>query len=89
LTCSHPATYPFRRLSYAGHTFTPEWAAAYGISEENRATFAAEPRSRVTFDIEPLGDYVRLTITHDGFEPGNAVLSGISEGWPLLISSLK
>ena len=53
------------------------------------ATFAAEPRSKVTFDIEPLGDYVRLTVVHDGFGPGSAVLSGISEGWPLLISSLK
>ncbi len=31
----------------------------------------------------------RLTVVHDGFEPGSAVLSGISEGWPLLISSLK
>jgi DNA-binding transcriptional ArsR family regulator/uncharacterized protein YndB with AHSA1/START domain len=80
---------PFRRLSYAWHTFTPQWAAAYGIGEEDRARFAAEPRSKVTFDIEPLGDYVRLTVVHDGFEPGSLVLSGISEGWPLLLSSLK
>jgi len=80
---------PYRRLSYAWHTFTQEWAAAYGISEENRAKFAAEPRSKVTFDIEPLGDYVRLTVVHDGFEPDSAVLTGIRAGWPLLISSLK
>jgi DNA-binding transcriptional ArsR family regulator/uncharacterized protein YndB with AHSA1/START domain len=80
---------PYRRLSYAWHTFTPEWAAAYGISDENRARFAAEPRSKVTFDIEPLGEYVRLTVVHDGFEPGSEVLSGISQGWPLLVSSLK
>jgi hypothetical protein len=26
---------------------------------------------------------------HDGFEPGSAVLAGLSDGWPLLISSLK
>jgi uncharacterized protein YndB with AHSA1/START domain/DNA-binding transcriptional ArsR family regulator len=80
---------PYRRLSYAWHTFTPEWAAAYGISDEHRAEVAAEPRSKVTFDIEPLGDYVRLSVVHDGFEPGSAVLAGISDGWPLLISSLK
>jgi uncharacterized protein YndB with AHSA1/START domain/DNA-binding transcriptional ArsR family regulator len=80
---------PGRRLSYTWHTFTPEWAAAYGIAEEDRARFAAEPRSRVTFEIEPLGGHVRLTVIHDGFEPGSAVLDGISHGWPALISSLK
>jgi uncharacterized protein YndB with AHSA1/START domain/DNA-binding transcriptional ArsR family regulator len=80
---------PYRRLSYTWHTFTPEWAAAYDISEEHRAKFAAEPRSTVTFEIEPMGDYVRLTVVHDGFEPGSAVLAGISQGWPMLMSSLK
>ena len=43
----------------------------------------------MTFDIEPLGDYVRLTVVHDGFEAGSAVLPGITQGWPLLMSSLK
>jgi uncharacterized protein YndB with AHSA1/START domain len=80
---------PYRRLAYSWHTFTPEWAAAYGISDEDRARFAAEPRSTVAFDIDPLGDYVRLTVVHDGFEDGSAVLSGISQGWPLIMSSLK
>ena len=80
---------PGRRLSYTWHTFTPQWAAAYDISDEDRARFAAEPRSKVTFEIEPMGDYVRLTVVHDGFEPGSAVLAGISQGWPLLMSSLK
>lgn len=41
------------------------------------------------FDIEQLGDYVRLTVVHDGFAPDSTVLPGISEGWPLLMSSLK
>jgi DNA-binding transcriptional ArsR family regulator len=80
---------PYRRLAYAWHTFTPGWAAAYGIGDEQLAQFAAEPRSKVTFDIEPLGDYVRLTVVHDGFEAGSAVLPGVSQGWPLLLSSLK
>jgi len=80
---------PYRRLSYTWHTFTPEWAAAYNVSEEHLAKVAAEPRSKVTFEIEPLGEYVRLTVVHDGFEPGSAVLPGISSGWPLLMSSLK
>jgi uncharacterized protein YndB with AHSA1/START domain/DNA-binding transcriptional ArsR family regulator len=80
---------PYRRLSYTWHTFTPQWAAAYGIPASDQARFAAEPRSKVTFEIEPLGDQVRLTVTHDGFEPGSKVLAGISQGWPLILSSLK
>jgi len=80
---------PYRRLSYTWHTFTPEWAAANGVSDEYLAKVAAEPRSKVTFDIEQLGDLVRLTVVHDGFEPGSAVLPGVSHGWPLLMSSLK
>jgi uncharacterized protein YndB with AHSA1/START domain len=45
--------------------------------------------SRVTFDIEPVADMVRLTITHDQLEPGSDMLRGISEGWPRVLSSLK
>jgi DNA-binding transcriptional ArsR family regulator/uncharacterized protein YndB with AHSA1/START domain len=80
---------PYRRLAYTWHTFTPEWAAAYDVSDDAWRQFAAEPRSRVAFDIEPLGDYVRLTVVHDGFESGSAVLPGITQGWPLILSSLK
>jgi DNA-binding transcriptional ArsR family regulator/uncharacterized protein YndB with AHSA1/START domain len=71
---------PYRRLSYTWHTFTPEWAAAYDVSDEQLAMVAAEPRSKVTFDIEPVGEYVRLTVVHDGFEEGSTVLPGIAQG---------
>ncbi|HEY1322447.1 MAG TPA: SRPBCC domain-containing protein, partial [Streptosporangiaceae bacterium] len=77
------------RLSYTWHTFTPEWAQAYGFGEEYLAQVASEPRSKVTFELAPAGDSVKLTVTHDGFEPGSTVLAGISEGWPALLASLK
>jgi DNA-binding transcriptional ArsR family regulator/uncharacterized protein YndB with AHSA1/START domain len=80
---------PYRRLSYAWHTFTPEWAAAYAVSDEDLARFASERRSTVTFDIEPLGEMVKLTVVHDGFDPGSAILPGITEGWPRILSDLK
>jgi len=80
---------PYRRLSYTWHTFTEEWAQANGISEEQRAVLAAEPRSKVTFDIEDLGPTVRLTVVHDPFDAGSAVLEGIQQGWPAILSSLK
>jgi uncharacterized protein YndB with AHSA1/START domain len=80
---------PYRRLSYAWHTFTPEWAAAYDVSDEDLARFASERRSKVTFDLEPLGEIVKLTVVHDGFDPGSVVLPGITEGWPRILSDLK
>lgn len=77
------------RLSYTWHTFTPEWAASAGVAEDVLAKIAAEPRSRVTFEIEPLGELVKLTVVHDGFEPGSTVREMIGGGWPALLSSLK
>jgi DNA-binding transcriptional ArsR family regulator/uncharacterized protein YndB with AHSA1/START domain len=81
---------PFRRLAYTWHTFTPEWAAAHGIDQKQAAEWGAEPRSKVAFDIEDAGSgVVKLTVVHDGFEPGSAVLQGVSGGWPAVISALK
>jgi uncharacterized protein YndB with AHSA1/START domain/DNA-binding transcriptional ArsR family regulator len=80
---------PYHRLSYTWHTFTPEWAEATGFSEEYRAKAASEPRSKVTFDLEPVGEMVKLTVVHDGFEQGSTVLESVSEGWPRLLSDLK
>jgi uncharacterized protein YndB with AHSA1/START domain len=48
-----------------------------------------EKHTRVTFDIEPVGEVVRLTVTHDQLEAGSAMDKGIREGWPKVLSSLK
>ncbi|HVP79499.1 MAG TPA: SRPBCC family protein [Thermodesulfobacteriota bacterium] len=48
-----------------------------------------EKHSRVTFEIEPIGDVARLTVTHARLEPGSEMLEGITEGWPKVLSSLK
>ena len=81
---------PYRRLAYTWHTFTPEWAARHGFDEATVAAWRAEPRSKVAFDIEEAGEgVVKLTVVHDGFEPGSQVLQGISGGWPAVMASLK
>jgi DNA-binding transcriptional ArsR family regulator/uncharacterized protein YndB with AHSA1/START domain len=80
---------PYRRLSYSWHTFTPELAAALDVADEARDRIAAEPRSKVTFDIEPLGDLVKLTVVHDGFEPGSLMVAMVSQGWPRILANLK
>jgi uncharacterized protein YndB with AHSA1/START domain len=45
--------------------------------------------SRVTFDVAPIDDMVRLTVTHDELEAGSGMATGISRGWPIVLSSLK
>jgi len=80
---------PYRRLSYSWHTMSPELAEKFGWDQEFQAKLAAEPRSKVTFDIEPATPGVKLTVTHDGFEPDSTVLQMVSVGWPNVISSLK
>jgi uncharacterized protein YndB with AHSA1/START domain len=46
-----------------------------------------EGTSRVTWDIEPVGDSCRLTVTHDQLREGaNGELYG---GWPMILSGLK
>jgi len=45
--------------------------------------------SRVAFDVEPQGEMVRLTVSHDELEAGGGMEKGIRRGWPLVLSSLK
>ena len=46
-----------------------------------------EGTSRVTYEIEPVGDSCRLTVTHDQLRDGaNDELYG---GWPMVLSGLK
>ena len=47
----------------------------------------AEGTSRVTWEIEPIGDSCRLTVTHDQLrDEANSELYG---GWPMILSGLK
>ena len=84
------ASQPPRRLSYTWHNITPEFLAVYGGDNPEWGTkAAAERRSKVTFEIEPVGEVVKLTVVHDDFDPGSVILEGVREGWPPIIASLK
>ena len=64
---------PPRRLSYTWDPCTPNH----------------ERTSRVTFDLEPRGKVVKLTVTHDELHEDGKTLRDISGGWPMVIASLK
>lgn len=57
---------------------------AFPADEQNDAK-----HSRVTFEIEPYMEAVRLIVTHEDMEPDSPMLNGITEGWPKVLSSLK
>jgi uncharacterized protein YndB with AHSA1/START domain/DNA-binding transcriptional ArsR family regulator len=80
---------PPRRLSYTWHTFTPELARAAEVSEDRFAAAAAEPRSRVVFELEPAGSAVKLTVIHDGFPEQSTAAQLVTNGWPRVLSRLK
>jgi uncharacterized protein YndB with AHSA1/START domain/DNA-binding transcriptional ArsR family regulator len=86
---------PYRRLSYSWHNYQPEHAAFFGWSEEYLAELRKERRSKVTFELEPKGDVVKLTLTHDDLAPDGEMLRAISGrrpetgGWPEILANLK
>ena len=65
-----------RRLSYTFHSM-------------HEPFYGSEPPSRVVFDLEKQKDQVKLVVTHDDFIEGSKVFESISNGWPLVLSSLK
>jgi uncharacterized protein YndB with AHSA1/START domain len=50
---------------------------------------AKADQSRVTFEIEPIADMVRLKVIHGDFQPGSDMAAKVAGGWPLVLSSLK
>ena len=50
---------------------------------------AREPTSRVTFDLVPRGNVIKLVVTHDEIEERGTTLRDVSAGWPMVLASLK
>ena len=68
---------PYRKLSFAFNVKWPELIEKLGPT-------------LVTYDIEPAGDAVRLTMTESHDRPlDDDILSGGRQGWPAILSSLK
>jgi uncharacterized protein YndB with AHSA1/START domain len=48
-----------------------------------------EAASRLTYELEPVGQSVKLTLTHDSDTPNSKLIDAVSQGWPHILSSLK
>jgi uncharacterized protein YndB with AHSA1/START domain len=49
----------------------------------------AEGFSRLTYEIEEKGDSVKLTVTHEMDKSESRFIKAVSNGWPMILSSLK
>jgi uncharacterized protein YndB with AHSA1/START domain len=48
-----------------------------------------EGYTRCVMEIEPAGEVVKLTISHEIDKPGSRLIDAVSIGWPKILSSLK
>jgi uncharacterized protein YndB with AHSA1/START domain len=49
----------------------------------------AEGHSRMSYELEPKGSLVKLTVTHTMDKPESKLVKAVSSGWPMILSSLK
>lgn len=68
----------------------PPRRLVHGWRSLYNAEFAAEPPSRVTWEIDPQpGGITRLTVVHDQLEQSPKTAASVSGGWMFVISGLK
>jgi uncharacterized protein YndB with AHSA1/START domain len=66
------------------HRLVTTWRALYDPEA------AAEPFSRVTWEIEPAGDGVtKLTVVHDELDASPKTAANVAGGWSFVLSGLK
>jgi len=56
---------------------------------EFKPELKAEGESRMTYELEPHGSSVKLTVTHEIDKDGSKFIEAVSSGWPHLLASLK
>lgn len=56
---------------------------------EFREELKAEGYSRCTIELEPVGEAVKLSITHVIDQPQSRFIEAVSTGWPKVLSNLK
>ena len=56
---------------------------------EFRPEMKEEGDSRMTYELEAEGEMVKLTVRHEMDKPGSKLIAAVSNGWPMILSSLK
>ena len=48
-----------------------------------------DENASATFELEPQGDVVKFTVTHESDKKDSKLIKGVSGGWPIILASLK
>jgi Uncharacterized conserved protein len=67
----------------------PEKRLVLTWRNEFRPELRAEGYSRLTYELEKMGESVKLTVIHEVDKPGSKFLEAVSNGWPHILASLK
>jgi uncharacterized protein YndB with AHSA1/START domain len=82
---------PDGRVGDAGEVLEIEPGRRLVLSWQNQ--FMPELReegfSRMTYELEEQGEVVKLTVIHEMDRPDSKLITGVSNGWPNILASLK
>jgi uncharacterized protein YndB with AHSA1/START domain len=56
---------------------------------EFKPELRGEGDSRLTYELEQQGEVVKLTLVHEADKPGSKLIEMVSQGWPMILASLK
>jgi hypothetical protein len=76
---------PTLRVAPTASRVAIAWCQRQGPA--NRTRRPRQRSSRITWDIEQVGDSCRLTVTHDQLREGAS--EQLFGGWPMILSGLK
>lgn len=67
----------------------PPRRAVFSWFSECRPERKVDGESRCTYELEPVGDSTRLTVTHRSEKEDSVMIRAASESWPKVLASLK
>jgi uncharacterized protein YndB with AHSA1/START domain len=82
---------PDGRVADTGEIVAFEPPKRLGIRWRNefKPEFKSEGWSLCTMEIEPMGDVVKLTVTHSNERENSKFIGAVSDGWPQILANLK
>jgi uncharacterized protein YndB with AHSA1/START domain len=82
---------PDGRVGDSGKVIEVDYPRCFTVTWRNEFVpgLIDEGYSRCTFELEEMGDTVKLVITHTMNTPYSKFIQAISNGWPMILASLK
>ena len=81
---------PDGRVADSGKVLEIEPERRIVLNGVTNSSPSERPRdTRMTYELEPQGESVKLTVIHEIDHPGSKLINAVSNGWPHILASLK